>query len=310
MQVLNHDSLNDYLEIMIQQSEDWESLLSQLVSMSQALRPGSTINASMSRWFGENTSIGISSPASLITWLGENSSEPMRWVIRDSVASCMAAYGIKFYRESEPSKANSQISILQRRVSSQFDDKLAFIKLIQDCNRLNCIDLIDAIELLDAVLRERVDLTLGLATLRGMLRVLRLYVVGTGDGWPNHGGSVKVFGFEVCARLIILLLKKMIMADDYVAPQEMNTFYSVVAQKYSIPPVQAQWIYEAAPLDFNLTDVCKDIRNILQPDKVIEVYEVLEKLALADEHFDIRESWLLESIQSELNISLAGREEV
>lgn len=310
MKALNHDSLNDYLEIMIQQFEDWESLLTQLVSMSQTLRPGSTINTSMSRWFGENTSLGISSPASLITWLGENSSEPMRWVIRDSVASCMAAYGIEFYRQSEPSKANSQISILQRRVSSQFDDKLAFIKLIQDCNRLNCIDLIDAIELLDAVLRERVDLTLGLATIRGMLRVLRLYVVGTGDGWPNHGGSVKVFGFEVCARLIILLLKKMIMADDYVAPQEMNTFYSVVAQKYSIPPEQAQWIYEAAPLDFNLTDVCKDIRNNLQPDKVIEVYEVLEKLALADQHFDIRESWLLESIQAGLGISLAGRKEV
>lgn len=310
MKALNHDSLNDYLEIMIQQFEDWESLLTQLVSMSQTLRPGSTINTSMSRWFGENTSLGISSPASLITWLGENSSEPMRWVIRDSVASCMAAYGIEFYRQSEPSKANSQISILQRRVSSQFDDKLAFIKLIQDYNRLNCIDLIDAIELLDAVLRERVDLTLGLATIRGMLRVLRLYVVGTGDGWPNHGGSVKVFGFEVCARLIILLLKKMIMADDYVAPQEMNTFYSVVAQKYSIPPEQAQWIYEAAPLDFNLTDVCKDIRNNLQPDKVIEVYEVLEKLALADQHFDIRESWLLESIQAGLGISLAGRKEV
>ena len=310
MKALNHDSLNDYLEIMIQQSEDWESLLTQLVSMSQTLRPGSTINTSMSRWFGENTSIGISSPASLITWLGENSSEPMRWVIRDSVASCMAAYGIEFYRESEPSKANSQISILQRRVSSQFDDKLAFIQLIQDYNRLNCIDLIDAIELLDAVLRERVDFTLGLATLRGMLRVLRLYVVGSGNGWPSHGGSIKVFGFEVCARLIILLLKKMIMADDYVAPQEMNTFYSVVAQKYSIPPEQAQWIYEAAPLDFNLTDVCKDIRNNLQPDKVIEVYEVLEQLALADQHFDIRESWLLESIQVGLGISVAGRKEL
>ena len=310
MKALNHDSLNDYLEIMIQQSEDWESLLTQLVSMSQTLRPGSTINTSMSRWFGENTTIGISSPASLITWLGENSSEPMRWVIRDSVASCMAAYGIEFYRQSEPSKANSQISRLQRRVSSQFDDKLAFIQLIQDYNRLNCIDLIDAIELLDAVLRERVDFTLGLATLRGMLRVLRLYVVGSGNGWPSHGGSIKVFGFEVCARLIILLLKKMIMADDYVAPQEMNTFYSVVAQKYSIPPEQAQWIYEAAPLDFNLTDVCKDIRNNLQPDKVIEVYEVLEQLALADQHFDIRESWLLESIQVGLGISVAGRKEL
>lgn len=310
MEALNHNSLNDHLEIIIQQFDDWEKPLTELVNISQSLKPGSTIDASMSKWFGENDTLGVSSPASLITWLGENSSDTMRWVVRDSVASCMAAYGIEYYRQSEVSEAHRQINDIQRRASSQLTDKLDFIKLIKNLNRSHSMDLRDAVELLDSVLRDRVDIGLGLATLRGMLRVLKLYVVGSGNEWPNHGGSIKVFGFEVCARLIILLLKKMIMADDYVAPQEMNTFYSVVAQKYSIPPEQAQWIYEAAPLDFNLTDVCKDIRNNLQPDKVIEVYEVLEQLALADQHFDIRESWLLESIQVGLGISVAGRKEL
>ena len=71
----------------------------------------------------------------------------------------------------------------------------------------------------------------------------------------------------------------MIMADLIINEDEMQTYYKILGQRYSIPPDQAQWIYEAAPIDFDLATVCKDMISFLHPDKVTEVYDILKAIA-------------------------------
>ena len=160
----------------------------------------------------------------------------------------------------------------------------------------------DALEILDAVVRERISVSDGLRSMQGMMRIMELYVVGSGSRWPVHQGTVKVFGFEVSARLVAILLKKMILADNVVDTKEMNKYYDFLGNRYSIPPDQAQWIFEAAPVSFDIRQVCHDISSLLQTERVKEVYAGLEEIALADEHFDNREKQLLNFIRSGLNI--------
>lgn len=297
--------LKENLGQMIRCPNESAEILATMMSITHSLQAGRTMDASMSKWFGQNTPLGITSSASLISWLSTQRSNPIKWVIRDSVASCMAAYGIKTLRQIETTGVQSQLNYLQRIVSAEVTNKVDFFKVLQEFIDSQCIDIIDVVELIDALENQRVQLPLVASVLRSMLKVIKLYVIGSGNNWPNHGGTVKTFGFEVCARLIAALLKKMIMADECVAPEEVGAFYEILAERYAMPPEQAQWIYEAAPLDYEVSDICADILAVLSPDRVGEIYEVLERIAMADQHFDSREKKLLNTIHSCLTIDLS-----
>ncbi len=302
MKPLDRDQFHNYLQRMLDMPDELNQVITELINKLDSFEPGTALEDSMNQWFGHKSLLGATSPASLICWLGANTSSTMKWVIRDSVSSCMASAGIENLRCLEFNPAGHLIAKLQRQAGVQISDKSEFIKLVQEFNRAGCIDLMDAIELTDAVIRERIDFVLASSTLRGMLKVIKLYVMGNADVWPIHKGSIKVFGFEVSARLVVILLKKMIMADFVINKDEMETYYKILGQRYSIPPDQAQWIYEAAPVDFDLNAVCRDMLGFLHPEKVTEVYDILKAIAIADDHFDHREQKLLRQIQSYLTI--------
>ena len=78
----------------------------------------------------------------------------MKWVIRDSESSCMAATGIENLRCLEVNPAGHLLAKLQS-AGIKISDRGKFIELVQEFNRAGCIDLLDAIELTDAVIRER-----------------------------------------------------------------------------------------------------------------------------------------------------------
>mgnify|MGYP001192480938 CR=1 FL=1 len=302
MQPLDRDHFHNYLQLMLDKPGQINQTITELINQLESFEPGMTIDESMNQWFGHKSLLGAISPASLICWLGASTSSTMKWVIRDSVSSCMAASGIENLRCLDINPAGRLLAKLQRQAGFQITEKSEFIELLQEFNRAGCIDLMDAIELTDAVIRERIDFVLASSTLRGMLKVIRLYVLGNADVWPIHKGSIKVFGFEVSARLVVILLKKMILADFVINEEEMETYYKILGQRYSIPPDQAQWIYDAAPVDFDLAVVCEDILSFLHPEKVTEVYDILKAIAIADDHFDHREQKLLRQIQSYLTI--------
>ena len=94
----------------------------------------------------------------------------------------------------------------------------------------------------------------------------------------------------------------MILADNVIDAKEMDKYYDFLGKRYSIPPDQAQWIYEAAPVNFDIRQVCHDISSLMHTDRVKEVYSGLEEIAMADEHLDNREKQLLNFIRSGLNI--------
>ncbi len=305
MKLLDRDQFQNYLQQMLDEPDELKNIISELINKLDSFEPGTALDQSMNKWFGHKSLLGATSPASLICWLGTNTSSTMKWVIRDSVSSCMAAAGIENLRFLEINPAGHLLASLQRKASSLISDKCEFIELVKEFNRAGCIDLMDAIELTDAVICDRIDLVLASSTLRSMLKVVKLYVLGNANVWPIHKGSIKVFGFEVSARLVVILLKKMIIADDVIDPQEMQTYYKILGQRYSIPPDQAQWIFEAAPIDFDLSLVCRDMLGFLHPDKVTEVYDILKAIAIADNHFDHREQKLLGKIQSYLTIQMS-----
>ena len=305
MKPLDRDDFQIYLQRMLDKPNEINAIVNELISKLESLEPGTALDATMNKWFGHKSLLGATSPASLISWLDSNTSSTMKWVIRDSVSSCMAAEGIANLRCLKTYQAGTLIASLQRQASFQISEKKQFIELVKELNGAECIDLIDAIELIDAVICERIDLILATSNLRGMLKVIKLYVLESGDAWPIHKGSIKVFGFEVSARLVVILLKKMIMADQVVDPKEMETYYKILGQRYSIPPEQARWIFEAAPLDFDISKVCRDILGFLKPEKVTEVYEILKAIAIADNHFDKREQSLLRNIQYCLTIQMS-----
>ena len=305
MQPIDRDHFHNYLQLMLDKPDEINQTVTELINKLDSFEPGTTIDESMNQWFGHKSLLGAISPASLICWLGANTSSTMKWVIRDSVSSCMAAAGIENLRCLELNAAGHLLAKLQRQAGLKISKKSEFLELVQEFNRAACIDLVDAIELTDAVIRERIDFVLASSTLRGMLKVTKLYVLGNGAEWPIHKGNIKVFGFEVSARLVVILLKKMIMVDLIINEEEMQTYYKILGQRYSIPPDQAQWIYEAAPIDFDLATVCKDMISFLHPDKVTEVYDILKAIAIADDHFDHREQKLLGEIQSYLTIQMS-----
>ena len=305
MKPLDRDEFHNYLQLMLDKPEEINQIVTDLINKLDSFEPGTAIDDSMNKWFGHKSLLGAISPASLICWLGANTSSTMKWVIRDSVSSCMAATGIENLRCLEVNPAGHLLAKLQRSAGIKISNKGEFIQLVQEFNRAGCIDLLDAIELTDAVIRERIDFVLASSTLRGMLKVIKLYVIGNASVWPIHKGNIKVFGFEVSARLVVILLKKMIMADFIINEEEMETYYKILGQRYSIPPDQAQWIYEAAPNDFDLATVCRDMISFLHPDKVTEVYDILKAIAIADDHFDHREQKLLGEIQSYLTIQMS-----
>tara|TARA_Y100000589_G_scaffold214242_1_gene202143 strand:- start:1791 stop:2735 length:945 start_codon:yes stop_codon:yes gene_type:complete len=305
MKPLDRDDFENYLQLMLDKPDKCRVLAGELISKLDTCEPGVALGKSMNQWFGHKSLLGATSPASLISWLDASTSPTMKWVIRDSVSSCMASVGIENLRELATYRAGTIIASLQRQANLQISEKKQFLELVKVLNRSACIDLIDAIELIDAVICERIDLVLAASNLRGMLKVIKLYVLESGDNWPIHQGSIKVFGFEVGARLIVILLKKMIMADQVVDPKEMVTFYKILGQRYSIPPEQARWIFEAAPLDFDIAIVCRDVLGFLHPEKVTEVYDILKAIAIADNHFDQSEQKLLGTIQDCLTIQMS-----
>ena len=302
MQSLTREQFQVHLQRILDHPDSSVDVLKEIFSHIEAFEPGTTLNESMNKWFGHSTLIGATSPASLISWLGDANEAVMNWGIEDSVNSCMAATGIKALRANDLEKSRDQIKDLYSTLENEISEVSDLVRLIQKFNASGCIALMDAIEVLDAVIRERISASDGLRSLQGMMRIMELYVLGSGSRWPVHQGSVKVFGFEVSARLVAILLKKMILADNVIDAKEMDKYYDFLGNRYSIPPDQAQWIYEAAPVNFDIRQVCHDISSLLQTERVKEVYAGLEEIALADEHLDNREKQLLNFIRSGLNI--------
>ena len=107
--------------------------------------------------------------------------------------------GIKTLRSNDLESAHDQISDLHGILETEISDSSELVLLVQQFNSSGCIALMDAIEILDAVIRERISVADGLRSLQGMMRIMELYVSGSGSRWPVHQGSVKVFGFEVSA---------------------------------------------------------------------------------------------------------------
>ena len=302
MQSLTRDQFQVHLQYILDSPESAVDVLKDVFGQIDAFEPGSALNESMNKWFGHSTLIGATSPASLIAWLGDANEAVMNWVIEDSINSCMAATGITTLRSIDLENAQNQIADLYSKLETEVSNSSDLVRLIKQFNASGCIALMDAIEILDAVIRERISVADGLKSLQGMMRIMELYVMGSGSYWPVHQGSVKVFGFEVSARLVAILLKKMILADNVVDAKEMDKYYDFLASRYSIPPDQAQWIYEAAPVNFDIRQVCHDISSLMQTERVNEVYAGLEEIAMADEHLDNREKQLLNFIRSGLNI--------
>lgn len=302
MQSLTRDQFQVHLQRILDSPDSAVDVLKDLFSQIEAFEPGSALDESMNKWFGHSALIGATSPASLISWLGDANEAVMNWVIEDSINSCMAATGIKTLRSGDFESAQNQISDLYGKLETEVSDSADLVMLVQQFNSNGCIALMDAIEILDAVIRERISVADGLRSLQGMMRIMELYVMGSGSRWPVHQGSVKVFGFEVSARLVAILLKKMILADNVIDAKEMDKYYDFLGSRYSIPPDQAQWIYEAAPVNFDIRQVCHDISSLMQTERVKEVYAGLEEIAMADEHLDNREKQLLNFIRSGLNI--------
>ncbi len=302
MYSLTRDQFQVHLQRILDSPESAVDVLKDVFNQIESFEPGSALNESMNQWFGHSTLIGATSPASLISWLGDANEAVMNWVIEDSINSCMASTGIKTLRSSDLENAKYQIADLYGKLDTEVANTSDLVSLVQQFNKSGCIALMDAIEILDAVIRERITVVDGLKSMQGMMRIMELYVMGSGAHWPVHQGSVKVFGFEVSARLVAILLKKMILADNVIDIKEMNKYYDFLGSKYSIPPDQAQWIYEAAPVNFDIRQVCHNISSLMQTERVKEVFAGLEEIAMADEHLDNREKQLLNFIRSGLNI--------
>ena len=166
MNQLDRDDFQAYLQLMLDKPNEIHAIVSELISKAGSLEPGTALDATMNKWFGHKSLLGATSPASLISWLDANTSSTMKWVIRDSVSSCMAAAGIENLRYLKTYQAGILIANLQRRASFQISEKKQFIEFVKELNRADCIDLIDAIELIDAVICDRIDLILATAKIK------------------------------------------------------------------------------------------------------------------------------------------------
>ena len=162
MQFLTRDQFQVHLQRILDSPDSAVDVLRDLFSQLDAFEPGSALDESMNKWFGHSALIGATSPASLISWLGDANEAVMNWVIEDSINSCMAATGIKTLRSSDLEIAQDQITDLYTKLESEISDSADLVRLVQQFNSNGCIALMDAIEILDAVIRERISVADGL----------------------------------------------------------------------------------------------------------------------------------------------------
>lgn len=303
MPLLTREELSEQIQYMMDRPEDAIEIIKDIFSKFGSAELGVTLSDSINKWFGQSAMVGVTCPASLICLVDKMSEPAMRWVIQDSINTCLASSGITSLRQYETEIALAHVKNLIKEVEESEYSQTNLLKLIKTMNDIACITLLDAIELIDALVRDRMTVKVGFEALYGTIKVIQLYVVGNGSQWPVHQGNIKVFGFEVSTRLVALLLKKMIVADDKIEPSEMLAYFEFLGRKYSMPPEQAQWVFDSAPATFDIRSVCGDIVSLLRPERISEIYETLNEIAMADDHLDNREKQLINFIRSNLNIS-------
>ena len=131
MQPIDRDHFHNYLQLMLDKPDEINQTVTELINKLDSFEPGTTIDESMNQWFGHKSLLGAISPASLICWLGANTSSTMKWVIRDSVSSCMAAAGIENLRCLELNAAGHLLAKLQRQAGLKIskDPGISLLKL-------------------------------------------------------------------------------------------------------------------------------------------------------------------------------------
>lgn len=301
--------LMDYIAQIRKKPEDAGEILKVLFSAVDAYEPGLILTGPITRWIGQGQYLGATTAASYLSWVQKMEESPMRWVISSSIYNVMAAEAITILRAIGESRGLGILRSLIPRIQKLSDsagtednDLLAVLDLLDVLLMEDCVSFMDSLEILDGVYRGRLKPQTVFQAFRIILTNAQFYLEGSGRQWYVTPGSVQSMNFEIRARLVILLLKKMILADDVVDAGELTALYKILGEKYAIPPEQAKWLFESAPEDFDLTSLTGDMVEMLDLAKRKEIFSALDEMAMADSHLDEREEALLVQIKTELKI--------
>ena len=299
-----------YLKQLLEEPDARKEIMKVILGSLEVPEAGEVLSGPVLQWLGGGAPIGTTTAASYISWLGSEELSPMKWTIQSSLISCCASHGIHSFRKLDDSKAlgmlgfygNRLNNLLRLSKTSSVEDFLApFIEILQEFGEHELLSVPDSVELLDALFSERATPFVVVRTLSSVLKNIRFYVEGKGRDWPVHPGNVRAMRLEIKSRVVILLLKKMILADDEIEPREMYNFYTFIGKQYCISPQQGEWIFDEAPVDFDLQQLADDMKSMMTADTIKEVMQSLETMAMADEVLDEREADLLKTLKAYLN---------
>ena len=105
MALLTREELSDQIQYMIDRPEDSIEIINDLFQKLGPAGLGMTLSDSINKWFGESVIVGVTCPASLMSLVNKVSEPAMKWVIQDSINTCLASSGINSFRKYEPEVA-------------------------------------------------------------------------------------------------------------------------------------------------------------------------------------------------------------